>query len=579
MSLNNTSRRIKKLREDVSRRIAAGEVIDRPFSVLRELIDNSLDAECEYVDISIREGGMSEIRVRDDGTGMARDDLKLCIEPHATSKIVELDDLSWIRSLGFRGEALSSVAAVAKLEIISRTPEAEAYRIIVHGGSIIRESETAAQSGTTVLVQDLFYTMPARKRFLSKASTEANRCRQTVIEKALPFPSVSFRYHVEDQLKLSLTRCDQKTSRISEIFSSQLHESLLCTGNAETRSAKVEVVTTNPSYSRRDRRMMYLYVNNRRVDDFSLIQAVQYGYEPFLPGGKYPAAFVFVHIDPSEIDFNIHPAKREVRFSAKKEIHHVVLEAIRDATREFSGTVTSMAIHKPPTQPSAGAMLDFHVSENSTDYRLASRKPVPDFSALKSALPVPGISHDPDTSTAGNISYLGQLFSLFLLIEKDDRLFIIDQHAAHERILFDTVREKPGDIQNLLVPRKIDTEAIPTSLMRNLSNELLELGVTIEENQTEGWFLKSVPGAYRGMEQVIVEFIEENNGSKDNLERELFALYSCRNAIKDNDILDPITARELAVRALELPEPRCPHGRPIWHEISREMLFSLVGRT
>lgn len=618
MSEPRSSRRIHLLREDVSRRIAAGEVIDRPLSVVRELIDNAIDASATEIDVAITDGGISEIRVRDNGIGMNREDLILSVEPHATSKITELDDLFTATSLGFRGEALPSIAASARLEMVSATREEapRGHRILFHGGKLVSESPTSAQPGTIATVKDLFYATPARKRFLARPSTEAARCRSTFLEKALPFPHVGFTLEIDGKRSVTLSRSDDHLERVASAFSGTLDTSMLYRGShtvspgdsSRACPLSIEVVATDPSYSRGDRRLIQIYVNQRRIDEFALVQAVQYAYEPILPGGRFPAAFVFIQVDPAEVDFNIHPAKREVRFRTIKEIHHHTLEAVRAAIRAFGGyTVTSpvdgthsLDTHRAPYPKSAEAPstpmrssrtprisepeLPFgSISPLTTTRHHAARF---DLDRVRVTGDDPSNINPPQHPRQSESPFVfhGQLFSLFLLVEQGNTLFLIDQHAAHERILFDRFSTEPGDVQQLLVPRRIELpENIEDADLKLLFSALADLGITFErlelEDATPSWYLTALPEGYRGMEQTICEFVTECRGSLENLKRRLFATMACRSAVKDSDRLDAVTAVELAAHALQLPEPRCPHGRPIWHAISRDELFSLVGRT
>lgn len=568
----DSSRKIQHLREDVYRRIAAGEVIDRPLSVVRELLDNSLDAGANGINIDIRDGGIGAIRVQDDGAGMAPSDLRLSIDAHTTSKIAELSDLDRVRSLGFRGEALASIGAVSKLAISSMTRErgASAHKIVVHNGAVISFAETAMAPGTTVSVEDLFYSMPARRKFLSRPSTESSRCLQTCIEKSLAFPAVSFKIVADSRPQIVLPTCGSRLERATAALYPQLKGTPLYAGESERDGVLVKSVTTDPSFHRGDRRLVQIFVNSRRVNDYSLIQAACYAYDPFLPGGRYPAIMVFIEIDPARIDFNVHPAKSEVRFRGDDEIRPAVIEAISKAASQFGTRISSTSL-----SPLEGRHVPGGVREEGK-----YQPTLPSLLDLNSSAEVPRSSNHGATSSKGsipNFRYIGQLFSLFLLVELDETLFLIDQHAAHERILFDLLRSTNHNrSQNLLVPRRISPAL--SNEMRELAEKLRSIGITIE-SESDRWYLRSLPSGYGNLENTVVDFVENFRGGHENLDRSLFAMAACRTAVKSSDLLDDETAIQLTEQALSLKEPRCPHGRPVWVEITKESLLEMVGRT
>src|SRR6056297_1745713 len=321
-------RRIHLLRDSVAQKIAAGEVIDRPFSVVRELLDNAIDSGADSIDLYIEGGGIRRIRVLDNGSGMDREDLELCYKPHATSKISAVGDIYNLHTLGFRGEALASIAACAKLSITSAPEEGEPYTLEVRNGSPIRLELSRGTQGTVVDVSDLFYAMPGRRKFLKSPGAETSACTRTFIEKALPFPDISFRLFTDDQLKLYLPAADLQ-KRIAAAHPNQVDPRFLNLVEEEAGRFKIKALLSSPAIHRRDRRNIQVYVNRRRIQEFSLVQAVHYAYEQLLPGGSFPVAFVFLEIDPELVDFNIHPAKREVKIKNLPEIHHQLVHTLK----------------------------------------------------------------------------------------------------------------------------------------------------------------------------------------------------------------------------------------------------------
>lgn len=354
------SRSIHLLRDQVARKIAAGEVIDRPFSLLRELMDNAVDAGADTIDVHLAGGGTRSVRVVDNGCGMEREDLELCFLPHATSKISEVEDLDRITSLGFRGEALSSIAACSRLRITSAVAEGEAFTIEVDNGKLLSLQPSKGRKGTVVEASDLFYSIPARKRFLKSDQAELSACRKLFAEKALAFPEISFRLFSEGELKLFLP-ASSLIDRVTASYPGQVHASMIHTIQGAGEGFHFTALGSGLSLYRKDRRYIHIYVNKRKIDEFSLVQAVSYGYGEYLPGGTFPVCFLFLEVDPERVDFNIHPAKKEVRFRGLKEIHHQVSSGIRDFLRSKWPTPLPYEIPAADDRPhlSEGEKNDF----------------------------------------------------------------------------------------------------------------------------------------------------------------------------------------------------------------------------
>ncbi len=577
------SRRIHVLREAEARKIAAGEVIDRPLSVIRELLDNSIDAGANEITVGVDGGGIERIRVVDNGTGMGPEDLETCILPHATSKITKTEDIYSIRSLGFRGEALASIAACSKLDIASTSDETPdtGMRITVHAGRVIQNSPAPAAQGTTVDVGDLFYSLPGRRKFLKRTSSEAQACKQAFIEKALPFPGITFKFFSDGEMKLFLP-AQGLQDRVLSLFSNSIKPDLLNSVENDLDGFSLKAVLTNPAFSRRDKRLIQIYVNGRRIQEYALIQAVLYGYSEHLPGGNYPAVFLFIEVDPQLVDFNIHPAKREVRFRNLQEIHRAVVDLIRSGLMEYKvrSTVSNVDTYEQNSliaEPSA-RFTQFPRSSDSSAVginiqevreRLGERRHDEGKEAYQRT----------DEPGMPGMRFHGQIFGLFLLAEYNDRLYIIDQHAAHERIIYEKLAGTNEEIQTLLVPIHFDVNKDEETVLKKELETYAGLGFTIEQVCPGSWLIKACPAACLDMKGDLAEFIKGRRGDSTTLKQELYATVACRAAVMDGEILDALTGRELAIKALNLDNARCPHGRPIWHEISREKLFELVKRT
>jgi DNA mismatch repair protein MutL len=556
------SRRIRILRDEVSRKIAAGEVIDRPFSIVRELLDNAIDSGARSVDVHLEGGGLSRIRVVDDGAGMDEADLSLCWQPHATSKIETEDDLLVATSLGFRGEALSSIALCSRLVMVT-CPDAEtpANRLEVHGGKLVAQERVPGRQGTVVDVSELFFNYPARKKFLRSASAESGLCRSIFVDRAVAHPGISFRLFSEEQAKLTLAP-GPLLERIALAYDQFVDRRLLEETTEEGPGFSVRVVAGTPDLRRRDRKLLQCFVNRRKVAEFSLIQAAEFGFQGYVPGGWHPAAFVFVEIDPSLVDFNIHPAKKEVRFRNLPEVHHAVVAAVRKMLEPH-------APRGEEVQPGAGAAPLIAAGQGAAAFRVPSR---PYFS-LPFAPDAPG-----DISTGGSdIRFLGQVFGVFLLFELPGRLLMMDQHAAHEKILFERLSARAPVMQEMLFPLCFDVTEEEERRLVAASEQLEGIGVGVRRAGPRAMEVTALAADLRSLPETdLVEMVRGVGG--EQWRQALLARAACRLAIKEGDAVDPVTARELCAQALQLVEPRCPHGRPIWHELSEQSLLKLVDR-
>lgn len=579
MQSQNDARRIHILRDSEARKIAAGEVIDRPFSVVRELLDNALDASADEISLYLEEGGINRIRVVDNGFGMDREDLELCFKPHATSKIERTEDIYQIKTLGFRGEALSSIAECAKLAISSTargSPEVGS-RVEVHAGKEVAFGEAAAQIGTVVDVRDLFYSLPGRRKFLKRLSAETRLCRQTFLEKALAFPKVAFRLFVDDDLKLFLPPASP-IQRVAAAYPGRLDLALLDQIEGDYQQFSVLGIMADPVYSRRDRRFIQIFVNGRRVQEYSFIQAVTYGYSELMPGGSFPAAFLFLEIEPNLVDFNIHPAKREVRIRNAGEIHRRVVSLIRAKLTDVGAVDDQQkTVWQTPLsfsqRPSDRTTISGSIGVQKTDLW--------DGSSYGALLPDTDASRGEVVADYGGkqIRYLGHLFSLFILVEYGDVLYIIDQHAAHERIIFERLRLEPPKVQTLLVPVRFELDPEEEKLLIESMEVYGRFGIELEQVAVGTWELIACPEVCMNMKDDLLSFIARGMGDTTTLEQELYSIVACRSAITDGEVIDRLTAVQLAAEALGLEQPRCPHGRPIWHKISKDTLYELVERT
>ena len=590
---------VRTLNAEVARKIAAGEVIDRPNAVVRELIDNAIDSGATQITVEITGGGIEKIRVIDDGSGMTKEDLQNCARPHATSKIATEVDLMNLSTLGFRGEALASIAAVARLSITS-------------GGFKMRASITedhiiepvAVTKGTIVQSEGLFENFPARRQFLKRPATEGVMCRNTFIEKAVSRPDISFRFISDGETKLDLPAGQTLRDRFVDANRYEYDKNLFyevkgsASGNEPDWS--FSVITGEPAVSRSNKKDIYIYTNGRRIQEYSLVQAVEYGGQGFFPNGTYPVALVFITINPKLVDFNIHPAKKEARFYDLSELHHAISSSLRTFYHNY--TYQNFANDKPADEvqyerhiqykggvsyggPSTGSGPTMH-SSGSTGVQVHDLRskfmPSHSETSLLADQAMQSFSKEFTTpqEEKPKIRYIGPALGTFLLAEKNNSLYIIDQHAAHERILFDKIMNSQSGRQELLIPYKIRTESkTQDNQLEKLKDRLAAIGFEAQKKSDGYWEITSIPERWTGTEYDFRSLLFVKNVEPEQIIRQIAAMTACKAAVKDGYVLDDETAARLVEQAFTLEDPHCPHGRPIYTVISREKLFELVKRT
>ena len=605
-------RPVRTLNPEVARKIAAGEVIDRPNAIVRELMDNAIDAGATSITVEIAGGGIDRIRIIDNGNGMTREDLQNCARPHATSKISSETDLLNLSTLGFRGEALASIAAVSRLSIQS-------------GGFKMRASitedhiiEPAAElQGTIVQSEGLFENFPARRQFLKRPATEGIMCRNTFIEKAMARPDIAFRFVSDGETKLDLPAGQSLKDRFvsANNFSEapELFFEFAQSSGGDSPEWSFTVVIGEPAVSRTNKKEISIYANGRRIQEYSLVQAVEYGGQGYFPNGTYPVAVVFAEVRPDLIDFNIHPAKKEARFSDISALHHGLSSSIRAffqqytysnfaedkpadevRTQEFNFSVPDSVYEKhisyKPSETSSSSLSDFRskflgVKSGSGNYHTQSLAEQA-LSAASGSAASSGTAVSAASTTAipgePKVRYIGPCLGTFLLAEKNNCLYIIDQHAVHERILFDRLMNSQGDSgrQPLLIPYKIKTESkTQDKQLEKLKTELCKIGFEIENISDGYWEIKTIPERWTGTEYDLRTLLFVKQVEPEQIIRSIAAMTACKAAVKDGYVLDDITASRLVEQAFTLEDPHCPHGRPIYTVISREKLFELVKRT
>jgi len=582
--------RIRLLPEHVANQIAAGEVVERPASVVKELIENALDADARRITITIKNGGRSQVTIADDGWGMSRDDALLALERHATSKIEKAEDLAAIASLGFRGEAIPSIAAVARFTLTTRERGMlSGTQIEIAGGRILSVQETGGAEGTVVEVRNLFFNLPARRKFLRSVPTETAHCEHIVTLCALAHPRVAFRLVMDDREVFNLARTDRLLDRLRELYGAQLAAQLVPVGDEEGRASRraddasgsagaspsqiqITGYIGKPGVSRADRRQQHLFVNGRPVESRGLNFALLEGYHTALMKGQFPVTFLFVNLDPALVDVNIHPAKREVKFRDEQAVRQAVITAVRRAV-EPQGTAAPLPVTAGRDEPARPPLV---------------RRPLiePAAQPHQETMALPEVQ----TEEQGTWRVLGAIGKLYVLVESPEGLVLMDQHAAHERVLFEKMlrelKTEAAPAQKLLLPVTLELDARDAVFLKANLATLHKLGLGVSEFGDKTFLVDAVPPYFpmADVAQTFRNIVDELRqvGEEVHVRRlteDKIATTVCRHAVKAHD---PLTGAELRsllqqLHQCELPYT-CPHGRPTMIQISYAELEKKFGR-
>ncbi|MGD2126538.1 MAG: DNA mismatch repair endonuclease MutL [Desulfobacteraceae bacterium] len=554
---------IRILTEKVASQIAAGEVIERPASVVKELIDNSIDAGARKVVTRIEKGGKGLIRVTDDGVGMNKDDLLLCIERHATSKISSIGDLFSIRTLGFRGEALPSASSVSRMEITSRpVDQLIGYRLKVAGGKLKSMEETGSPAGTTVEVRDLFFNVPARKKFLRAVRTETNHIIDTLSRLALPFTEMHFRLDNAEKTLLNLPGSESFSNRLAALLGRQVAGSMI-DGDEETGELRIRTYLAPPEFSRARGDRIFVYVNKRNIRDRLLTRAVIEGYGQRLMKGRYPQAVVFLEIDPSLVDVNVHPTKQEVRFHQSHFVYQVLSTIVDKSLKQH---FYSPFDHGYPRQ--------VEPEESHPGGRIVA-EPIRDYSRIDQGA---GIFSEEIFQETFPIKerpqILGQLKDTYIVCQVKDGLLLIDQHAAHERVVYESLKKSYEgsriEGQSFLIPPRLDFSVKEGRVLVKKISQLASVGLELEHFGGSTFLLRSVPSIliHVRWEEFLSELIplleEEAELTSDSALDRMWTLMACHGAIRAGQHLSQSEMIHLLdqLEAADLPT-NCPHGRPV----------------
>jgi DNA mismatch repair protein MutL len=607
--------RIALLPDEVASQVAAGEVVERPASVVKELVENSIDAGAGRIEVAIARGGASMIRVVDDGIGMDRDDALLSLERHATSKIRTGHDLAKIHTLGFRGEALPSIASVARFRMSTRPHDGlEGTEIIVNGGKIESVRAAGDAPGTQIEVRSLFYNLPARRKFLRSENTEASHIQHQLLLQAIGHPNIGF-VSIRDQTLLFQTPpAKTLADRIRDLRGPELFEQLLEIEPVSTDGITVSGFIGKAGASRSTRAEQVLFVNGRSVENITIQQGLREGYHTALMKGQYPVTFLFLEMDPESVDVNVHPAKREVRFREPDTVRNCVSEAVRK-TIEADRQRWTHSFHRPAETtgpPVHASVIDstpvlipaaeqFALRRDWEEFHPGPRPVAPIPAEVQTpekteksagAVPISGsvTIASVDTSVSVEFRLLGILGKLYILMESADGLVLVDQHAAHERILFEQLRtqmESEGvPTQRLLIPLTVSVTPKDYDWIARNAQTLEKMGFAMEPFGNSTLKIDGIPPFFTTDDPnvAIRQLVDELRSmtvttSRLRMGEDAIAKTVCRHAIKANDELHPAEVEKLLrdLMACELPYC-CPHGRPTMIQIGYGELEKKFGR-
>lgn len=622
--------------------IAAGEVVERPVNAVKELVENAVDAGGRDIEVEIADGGLSYLRVTDDGCGMSPEDAKLSIVRHATSKIQSVDNIYHIASLGFRGEALASISSVSKMTITTRTPDAEeGTEVRIEGGEVKGITPVGAPTGTTVEAAELFYNVPARKKFLKSERTESSRINQMTGKMAMANPDIAFRLINNGRTVIETPGNGRLLDVVSALYGVETAGEMLPVSEEED-DVLLEGLISKPSLLKSSRQQQTILVNRRIVENAVVTKAVDNAYHSLLPRNGYPIFVLHLHVPPESVDVNVHPQKREIKFEDEQKIfrlvYHAVLKTLTTQTtpehiaaamvrasgkeilpEETAETVKNEAFQEEASPASFqetgedapyGAVSSYGSAARQNaapsaspsswgepdagrDFRpdISREEVLSDRSILNAARPAPvaqPLFETEDTKEEEPVIPLGQIAKCFIVCQHGDDLFLIDQHAAHERVRYDRLADRAGGIpvQDILVPYLIHADPDDVDLLLEKKEDLGKLGIAFEQAGPDVIRITGAPedlsesDMERVIRDVLIAFHERDVPSPETLRHRMLAFAACRGAVKRGDPLNIRQMRELIHDLFQTARPFvCPHGRPTIVRFTPEELGRLFHRT
>jgi len=550
--------RIDILSEKTVNQIAAGEVIERPSSVVKELVENSLDAGADEISVEVEEGGKKRIKVKDNGTGMTRDEVELAFKKHATSKINDIEDLDELNSLGFRGEALPSIAAVSKVTTLTKTKDQiEGTKIVLEGGDVKNVEEVGCAVGTSIEVEDLFFNTPARKKYLKKKNTELSHISEVVTRNAIANPTVEFSLKHNGRELTFVPKSSSMLENIKSIYGRKVAKRMVKVERG-LEDFSVEGYVSKPQINRSNRKHIFTYVNSRYVKNTVLKDGIVEGFDTLLKKGRYPLAFLDINIDPSKIDVNVHPTKNKIRFLEAKKIKERIAKAVNDSLLEQDLI---------PEGSAEGKVVG---SEGMTD-KVEHTTAQVESKGKQSRLDMEEETEIVE-SKLSHMSVIGLLKDSYIIVETPSGMALVDQHAAHERINYEDLKSKVKDSidsQKLVSPKTVELKPKEAALLRANEDLLDRLGFDIDHFGKTTFRIKGLPVIFGEVQErevlgsILDELGEWKSNSLEERREEMIKYMACHDSVTAGDRLSITKAKDLLEELGKKDNPyTCPHGRP-----------------
>nr|WP_267508414.1 DNA mismatch repair endonuclease MutL [Borreliella garinii] len=608
--------KIRFLDKYLVQKIAAGESIDRPCSILRELLDNSIDSGATKIEVFLEEGGIHKILIIDNGSGISKEDLKICYLPHTTSKISSEEDLRKIETLGFRGEALSSIAICSNISITSSTTGNESYQIEVENGIKKCFKKQPAINGTIVNVTKIFHNFPARKRFLKQEPIETKMCLKVLEEKIITHPEINFEINLNQKLRKIYFK-ESLIDRVQNVYGNVIENNKFKVLKKEHENIKIELFLAPANFSKKSKRHIKTFVNRRPIDQKDLLEAITNGHSRIISPGNFPICYLFLEINPKYIDFNVHPQKKEVRFFNLPFLFKLISDNINNffdkdinnyneivIKRQLTDDDNLIEMINQPKNLNQTNTYDITQNKNLETEHIAnelSKNITQNDIGLKRYNSIiqnrPSFKENITNIFSDNFlefeepqnknekeeikfNYIGQIFSEFLIVEKVNEIYFIDQHAVHEKIIYEKLRNSKKTVQKLLIP--IEFTIVDKNIEEIIDSEIEEykkMDIIISKIGPKKYQLESIPNICNQYENTLINFFQSRKSRTINsLESDLYATIACRKAVKTNDILSLEFSKFLIDEFFKLEIKHCPHGRKIYYKISKFELEKKVDR-
>ena len=589
--------RINVLDIDTVNKIAAGEVVERPAAAVKELIENSVDAGADKIVVEIKNGGNTYIRITDNGCGIAADDVEKAFLPHSTSKIMSIEDLTSLYTMGFRGEALASISAVSNVDLITKSAdEATGTAMTLSGGKVISKTEAGAPDGTTIVVRDLFFNTPARMNFLKKDATEGAHIKEVVERMILGYPSISFKFINGGREVLFSSGNGSLRDAFAAVYGRELASNMLETDYTKD-GVRVFGLVGTPYSSRPNRNMQNFYVNKRWVKSKTIIHGAESAYKTMLMTGKFPVLLLNIEMLSNMTDVNVHPQKLEIKFADENIVHSAVYWAVQNAVfasqkeKEVEPKAEIKSTYIPEVKPAPKKTFennyqlkpekeDFFTKEMLEIFKKPEEKTLEKVAVFKTPEPdeiIYDVEHKREPE-AENFKIIGQLFDTYILVEKEDKLLMIDQHAAHERINYEKIMEDKRCVsQTLMFPESLKLSPTEADIVESNIDTYEKLGFKIEQFGGGDYIVRQAPADMKteDISSAVVEIaqlLKEKKDPEDVYSSAVFTI-ACKSAIKANHSLTEIEAKALVKKVLYYDKIRtCPHGRPIIVSFSKKFI-------